>query len=164
VTALGSTIVSVQGAAKVRASDHVVIRRQGISSEVTGGVVTQVPALTTAEEWCAFFGVEVEQGVATLYKAVDADFISRYGMSYAPGTQPQAPDWDGGAEDCGGGLHFSPSPSLALEYEPHAERYVACPVRLEDIVVSSAPRFQSKVKAKGVSAPVYEVDESGRRV
>jgi hypothetical protein len=164
VTAFGSTIVSVRGAATVTASDHVVIRRHGNASKVTGGVVTQVPAITTAEEWCAHWGVAVEDGVATLYKAVDGEFVSRYGMSYAPGSEPQAPDWDGGEADCGGGLHFSPSPSIALQFEPRAERYVACPVRLDDISVASRKHFEAKVKAPGVCAPVYEVDEWGARV
>ena len=161
VRAWGSTIVRVWGAASVEASKHVSVTRHGDQSKVSGGVVCQVPGITTAEEWCEFYGVEVENGVATLYKAVDGDFRSRYGMSYRPGSKPQAPDWDGGERDCGGGLHFSPSPSFALQFQPSAARYVACPVRVEDIVVNPVVRFQDKVKAKGVCAPVYEVDEWG---
>jgi hypothetical protein len=162
VTALGSVLVTVRGTAKVTASDHVTIRRYGEGSEVTGGVVNQIPAITTAEDWCAFYGVEVRDGVATLFKAVDADFVSRHGTSYAPGSQPQASDWDGGAQDCGGGLHFAPNPSIALQFELRAERFVACPVRLEDMAISTVQRFHDKVKAKGVCAPVYEVDQWGQ--
>ena len=89
--------------------------------------MTAAPAPQTAQEWCDHYGVEVEDGVATLYKAVDADFNSYHGMSYRPGTQPQAPDWDGGEEECGGGIHLSPRPGLALPRTYGARRFVACP-------------------------------------
>jgi hypothetical protein len=136
---------------------------EGENVNVVGGAVSatgQVPPPTSAEQWCRFNGVEVENGVAILYKAVDAEFTSRYGTSYQPGSLPEAPDWDGGERKCGGGLHFSPRPYLALEFTHRAARYVACPVRLEDIVVQPGP-YQNKVKARGVCAPVYEVDENG---
>jgi hypothetical protein len=41
---------------------------------------------------------------------------------------------------------------------------VACPVRLEDIVLHRRPVYPSKVKAKRVCAPVYEVDGDGAPV
>ena len=37
--------------------------------------------------------------------------------------------------ECGGGLHFAGSPVAALEFNETATRYVACPVRLDEIVV-----------------------------
>src|SRR5207237_6599225 len=105
-----------------------------------------------------FHGVEVKDGVAFLYKAVDEDFRSMYGTNYAPGAEPQAPDWDGGDAECGGGLHFSPKPAIALRFQPEAAHFVACPVRLEDIVLHDRPLYAEKVKAKGVCGPVFEVD------
>ena len=137
--------------------------RHGPKTKASGGVVNEVPTrLRTADEWCGFYGVEVEDGVATLFKAVDDDYTSQYGTAYTPGSQPQADDWDEGERECGGGLHFSPTPALALEFSPRATRYVACPVRLEDIAINGREANAGKVKAKGVCAPVYEVDEQGR--
>jgi hypothetical protein len=140
------------------------ITRHGDAAAVTGGNLIQAPDVTTAEQWCAFYGVEVENGVAILYKAVDAEFKSRQGMSYAPGTQPEAPDWDGSEEKCAGGLHFSPFPFVALQFTPNATRFLACPVRVADMVVGENGTFSQKVKARGACGPVYEVDEYGRRV
>jgi hypothetical protein len=164
VRAWGSAMVRTRGSASVEASKHVGVTSHHPSSKITGGVVTNIPRITTAGEWCEFYGVAVRDGVATLFKAVGADFRSHYGMSYEPGSQPQAPDWDGGAKECGGGLHFSPNPSLALQWAPRATRYVACPVRVEDIVVNASMIHSGKIKAKGVCAPVYEVDEEGEPV
>ena len=47
-------------------------------------------------------------------------------------------------------------------FSPRATRYVACPVRLEDIAINGREANTGKVKAKGVCAPVYEVDEQGQ--
>jgi hypothetical protein len=103
----------------------------------------------------------VADGVATLYKAVDDEFGSYHGASYAPGSTPQAGDWDGGEEECGGGLHFAPRPTFAFPATDDATRFVACPVRVEDIVVQRHSIYPNKVKARGVCAPVYEVDGDG---
>ena len=88
---------------------------------------------------------------------------SRYGTSYAPGSLPSAPDWNQGEGSCGGGLHLSPRPYLGLEFTHEVGRFVACPVRLEDIAIGSGP-YRNKVRAKAVCAPVYEVDDNGRPV
>jgi hypothetical protein len=163
VTARGSASVRLRGEASVEASEHVSVIRHGPKTKATGGVVNEVPTrLTTAQQWCGFYGVGVEGGVATLFKAVDDAYSSEYGTAYTPGSQPQADDWDEGERECGGGLHFSPTPALALQFSPRATRYVACPVRLEDIAINGREANAAKVKAKGVCAPVYEVDEQGR--
>ncbi|HRQ74277.1 MAG TPA: hypothetical protein PLU35_14740, partial [Phycisphaerales bacterium] len=124
-----------------------------------------VPPITTASEWCDRYGVTVADGVATLYKCVDEGYRSNYhgGISYAPGTIPEAADWDGGVLECGGGLHFSPHPAMTLEFwgkevEP---RFVACPVRLDDIAVRADAGMPQKIKARRCCAPVYEVDIDG---
>jgi hypothetical protein len=85
-------------------------------------------------------------------------------MSYLPGSQPQAPDWDGGEQECGGGIHLSPRPGLALPRTYGAHRFVACPVRVADIVTHPGGDYPDTVKAPGVCAPVYEVDDLGRPV
>ncbi len=129
-----------------------------------GGVLIQIPEITTAEEWCEFYGVEVRRGVVTLFKAVDKNFKSGHGFEYKPGSKPRAPDWDGGENECGGGLHFSPRPALALQFMPEAARFVGCPVKVAEIVVHKSPMYPSKVKAPGVCRPVFEVDIDGERI
>jgi hypothetical protein len=163
VTARGTASVRLRGEASVEASEHVSVIRHGPKTRASGGVVNEVPVrLKTAQEWCDFYGVPVQDGVAILFKAVDGEYFSTYGTSYRPGSEPQADDWDDGERECGGGLHFSPTPALALQFSPRAVRFVACPVRLEDISISGREANAAKVKARGVCAPVYEVDEAGR--
>ena len=129
-----------------------------------GGTRIQTTIPTTATEWCEHYGVTVKNGVATLYKAVNDDFMSARGVFYTPGTVPVAADWDGGKAECGSGLHFSPSPIIAKEFALEAKKYVACPVALADM---RAPKrnddFPHKIKARGCCAPVWECDIWGER-
>jgi len=140
----------------------------GLRTKVVGGVQIQLPTITTAAEWCDFYGVSTDAEVVTLYKVVDREFRSSHGFSYVPGTTPEAPDWDGGERECGGGLHFAPSTFHADRWAapgwwPH-QRYVACPVLLSDIVVHKNAQFPDKVKAPRCAGPVYEVDRNGQPV
>ena len=156
VEASGLVAVVVGDTASVDATEHVRVTRYGGGATIHGGTVVQAPEITSAADWCSFYAVEVENGIATLYKAVDSEFKSPHGVSYMPGSQPEAPDWDGGSD--GGGLYFSPKPFLGLKFMPNATRFVACPVRLTDIVVQG---HQPKAMARSVAGPVYEVDEDG---
>ena len=111
VRAFGAAMVRARGRAQIEATDGVSITRHSMGVEVSGGRVTDVARFATPEEWCEYYGIEVHNGVATLYKAVDQDFNSYHGTSYLPGTGAVRPDWDGGERECGGGLHFSPRPT-----------------------------------------------------
>lgn len=133
-------------------------------SQVKGGVIIEVVYPRTTREWCAFYGVSITKAKVILFKAVDKDFKSKYGTSYVPGTKPSATDWDGGEKECGGGLHFSPHPSMALEFFPDAVRFVACPLLLTEIVVHKDAQYPQKVKAPRVFGPIYEVDRYGNKV
>jgi hypothetical protein len=164
VRAVGSVIVRARGRVQVEATDGVAVMRHGPNVTVSGGDAREAVRPGTAEEWCRYYGVPMENGVATLYKAVDDDFDSYHGVSYRPGSEPQAPDWDGGEREIGGGLHFSPRPTFALPVPGDEMRFVACPVRLEDIVFHPDGEYPGKVKARGVCAPVYEVLEDGTPV
>ena len=164
VRAFGASMVRARGGTTIDARGPVSVIAHGTKTTVNGGNVIRVPSPQTALEWCDHYGVEVKDGIATLYKAVDADFNSYHGMSYAPGTQPQAPDWDGGGQECGGGIHLSPRPGLALPRTYGARRFVACPVRVADIVTHPGGYYPDTVKAPGICAPVYEVDELGRPI
>jgi hypothetical protein len=130
---------------------------------VKGGVIIDVPKVTTAAEWCDYHGVKVSRGIATLYKAVRDDYRSAHGADYSPGAKPAAPDWDP-VPECGGGLHFSFHPVAALSYDRQATRFVACPVRLAEIVVhpDGSP---TKVKApRVVGKGCVEVDRTGKPI
>lgn len=64
-------------------------------------------------------------------------------------------------KECGGGLHFSPSPKHARTFNQTASRYIACPVALAEIAVHPDGDMPEKVKARGCCGPVWEVDEDG---
>jgi hypothetical protein len=164
VEARGSAHVEAYDSAHVVASKLVAVHRHGNTPMVKGGVIIQVDPPKTAAEWLDLYGIEVVDGIAVLYKALDDRFVSPRGMSYAPGTTPSAPDWDGGKAECGGGLHFSPSPFMAKEFAPEARRFAACPVLVSEIVVHENATYPNKVKAPRCIAPVWEVDAYGNEV
>jgi hypothetical protein len=120
--------------------------------------------------WCEYHGVAVENGIATLFKAVDDSWRGPHGstVSYEPGSTPEAPDWDGGKQECGGGLHFSPSPMHAAAFWPFDRRnnvrFVACPVRVDQLAIHPGGMQPDKVKAPRVCNPVFEVDVHGDRI
>ena len=166
VRASGSAQVRASGSAQVRASRFVAVTIHGEAVRAEGGGVhVRIPRIETVADWCDFYGLTVHDGAVTLYKAVHDDYRSAHGVSYAPGSQPSAPDWDGGEAECGGGLHFSPRPFMALSFNAEASHFIACPVAIADI---RAPRpgdhYPAKVKASRVCAPVYEVDLDGNRI
>jgi hypothetical protein len=151
---------------EVQAQAAAVIRKNGKKLKlvvVKGGQVIELeaPDISTPAKWCAYYGVTPKRGVAILFKALDENFEASHGMLYTPGSEPAAPDWDGGERECGRGLHFSPTPGHALEFAPEAKRFVACPVKLTSIVVHPDGTYPQKIKAPGVCGPVVEVDRLG---
>ena len=156
--------------AVLRDSSHAVLSKfacahiHGNRVKCKGGVQIKIPEILTGKDWCDFYGVEIKRGIAVLFKGTDENYHTQKGVYYKPGTKPQAPDWDGGKAECGGGLHFSPCASGTLRFAPSAKKFVACPVRVKDIVVHKNAKYPDKVKAKGVWAPVWEVDQNGKKV
>ena len=165
VVASGSSQLSVSGAVNATATDRVAVLIEGVAATVNGGQQTRVMR-STVEQWCAYYGVPIRDGVVVLYKAVGDDFhtVGQYRFAYTPGTTPVAPDWDGGVKECGGGLHFSPRPLMARRFASEATKYVACPVAVSDIVVYPNGQAPEKVKARGCCAPVWACDEDGEVV
>ena len=163
VVAWGYVQLSIFGAVIVSASELVAVLIHGLKATVKGGRQTKV-VIKTSKEWCDYYGVKVEKGIAILYKALNEDFTAPQGMSYKPGTVPVAPDWDGGKQECGGGLHFSPTPGMARAFHPGALKYVGCPVALKDIVVHPDGQNPEKVKAKKCVGPVWECNEDGEKI
>jgi len=156
--------LEVRGHTKVEAQPTVSV--VGFGKPVIAGTDrVQIVKMETPADWCAFYGVEVVDGVATLYKAVGDDWKSPCGGNYTPGTIVEAPDWDGGVNECGGGLHFSPRPTMALAFHPEAKRFVACPVALADMrSPQDTDTMPQKCKARRTCGPVYEVDRDGDRI
>ncbi len=160
VYAYGSAVVNAYESATVTASRFVTILRRSPSSRVSGG---QVPDLSTPLGWCEYTGaVEASPGTWILHKGVDAGFRSRHGTVYLPGTEVVAPDWDGGAEECGGGLHFCANPAETLQFV-QAVKFVACEVALADMAAHEFPRYPNKIKARAARV-LYECDVHGERV
>ena len=114
--------------------------------------------------WCEFFGVEVKRGHAIVYKAVRDSFSSARGFHYPIGKKVEAPDWDGGKVECGGGLHFSPRAFMALEFDSDAKRFLACRVALEDMRKPHAgDTYPHKIKARCCDV-LYECDQDGEEI
>jgi hypothetical protein len=169
--ASGHCQLSIRGRVRVEASKFVAVLVIGTLAEITGGGYVNRVVLDTATAWCEYHGVEVRDGAAILFKGVnDAWESSHRKFLYQPGTMPEAPDWDEGAAECGGGLHFSPTPRHAQFFldaggvPKRRWRYVACPVALASIVVHPDGEYPEKVKAPRVSAPCWEVDRDGKRI
>ena len=165
VTAYDSATVTASGSASVTASKYVPVQILSSRVKVGGGVQIRKPSPKTATAWCAEYGIKPVRGVVTLFKAVGVDFRSPKGCDYSPGTTPVAADWDGGKEECGGGLHFSPFPWMALRFNSDAKKFVACPVRVKDIAnPHKNAAYPEKCKAKGCCAPTWECDIDGKPI
>ena len=159
VVAKGYVQLSLFGRVMATVTANVSVLIDG-DATVDGGKQTRV-ARSTPVEWCDYYGVSVTDSIAILYKGLNADFVSMWGLSYVPGSAPVAPDWDGGEQECGKGLHFSPNPRMTLEFVENAKKFVACPVALSDMAVQVGGLYPQKVKARACCGPVYEVDIDG---
>ena len=163
VEAWGNSGIHRYGRGKTSASRSVAVWLHTADATTSGGVIIDVSKpVVDAADWCAEHGVTVSKaGVATLYKAVDDAWTTSRGTSYAPGSKPSAPDWR--ADDqCGGGLHFGPTPSHAKDYNYGATRFVAAGVKVSEMQV--IPGGVAKVKAPRVVRACVEVDLHGRPV
>jgi len=165
---VGSAQVRAYGSAQVNLSGYTIATCQPNfkgkldTAPNFKGAIVRVPEIHTPEEWCEFYGAEIKDGLAILHKAVRKDFRSSHDFLYEPGTTPAAPDWDGGQAECGGGLHFCATPHHGLHFDPQATRFMACPVRLDEIVIHPSAQYPNKIKAPRVSGPIYEVDIDGK--
>ncbi len=166
VTAWENSTVTARGNSTVTATSWVAIHKLSPLVKITGGIVIEPPQLSTPQVWCDFYGIEVTDGVAIVFKGVMDDFHTSgsYRFAYLPGTTPTAPDWDGGKQECGKGLHFSPHPQMTLEFQSDAKRFLACPVALSDMSVHPDGTYPQKCKAKGLCAPCWEVDRNGNPI
>jgi hypothetical protein len=159
VEAWGSSHVVARGSSHVVAGSFVAVHVHSDAATVSGGVVIRVKPPTSSEEWCDRYGVKVVDGVAILYKAVRDDLRSKHCFLYPLGEAVTAPDWDGGRDECGGGLHFSPCPSMAKYFDLAATRFLACPIAITDMRTPQAEDADpKKIKARCTCGPSVEVD------
>ena len=158
----GSATVQASDSATVRASKYVAVTKIGDMVKATGGVQIDYRQPQNLDEWLEEYAIEITDGVAIVYKAVDSDFKSAHGGNYTPGTCPECDHWDTSVE-CGGGLHVCGTPFHALSFYPEAKRFVALPVLVDSIAHWPNGDYPTKVKVPRVVAPgSYEVDINGK--
>jgi hypothetical protein len=165
VEASGHCQVSLKGAVRLKAAATVAVFVMGTLAVVEGGGFVQNLAIDTPEKWCEHYGVEVTDGHAVLFKALDAEFRANYnGFQYLPGATQKASDWDPNPErECGGGLHFSPSPRHAQRFHPRATRFAGVRVKIATLLIH--PDGESPDKCRGPETlECFEVDIRGKRI
>jgi len=159
-------MLRLTGAIKAKASSGCMVYIHK-GAKCNGGIQLVAKQITNATDWLEYYDVKPTRGMAILYKAVDSDYSTSHARAknifYKPGETPEAPDWDPKPE-CGRGLHFSPSPMAALQFNSDATKFVACPVKVSEIVIHENPEYPSKVKAPRVYKPCYEVDRYGNPI
>ena len=137
----------------------VFLHSQNVSMDGQGNVIDLTDVdLNDPASWCEFHGVEVVDGIAVVYKAVDQGFRSHHGADYTPGSTPEAADWNTDRH-CGNGLHFGATPSQALATaatDIPQPRFLRCGVRLDEMVC-----LGDKIKARRVVTACAEVDQTG---
>ena len=156
VEAWGSSSVVAWDSSSVVASKYVAVHLHSQRVTLTGsGHVIDMTALDyhDPQTWVDLNGGKVTRGRLTVFKGVDADLKSAYKMHYPIGQTVTAPDWKP-TEDCGNGLHFSPSP-ISTEAYCTPKRYLECTVKLSEIVP-----LGDKIKAPSCKV-VREVDRWG---
>ena len=170
VEAWGNSSVVAWGNSSVVAGKWTAVHKmRGHVGFIEGGVVIEWPTIRTPQDWCDYYGVRVTDGVALVFKGVNQEYQSPRGTAYIPLLEVEAPDWDGGAVECGEGLHFSPAPALTHEFLPtewlrdRAVKYVACGVKLEDMAIHPNGAYPHKCKARRCLV-LYECDRRGEPV
>jgi hypothetical protein len=156
--------VSVQafgGTIKLSAKCHAFIRDK--KAKVSGGTKTYA-ILKTNKDWCDYYGVKTERGLARVYKAVGKDYASNRDTTfkYTPGTKPKAPKFNN--VECSDGLHFSPTPRMTHQFISNPVHYLECWVSVKDMLVFFNGTYPEKCKAPEVKRPIVEVDVEGNPV
>ena len=129
VEAYDSATVEASGSATVEASRFVAVHLWSQRVTLSGGVVIDLTALDSKNlgDWCDYTGTERDGDTITVYKAVDDNLKSGQGFAYPIGGAVEDSRWRDD-HDCGGGLHFSPTPTRARSYFWSATRFLECTV------------------------------------
>ena len=168
VTAGGSATVHAYESSSVTASTYVAVHLHSARVTHTGGVLIDCATIdeTDPATWAEYHGATVEDGTVTLYKCIPQNLTS--GTYWGRPTVWQTSgdiecDDFKATNECGHGLHLSPTPGHALAYlpdEPHP-RFLEVTASLDDIVPITGGTAKCKVKSCTV---VREVDVMGRPV
>jgi len=161
----GSSSAHAHDKSRVKSAPLCAVFLHDVTVDVSGGVILDHSKVAEMDgaAWCEYHGAKVSRGVATLYKAVNDRWTTSRGTDYSPGSKPKCADWrDDG--DCGGGLHFGPTPRHAKSYFPEATKFVAVGVRVSELCPIHDPSSAAKAKAPRVVRPCVEVDIDGHPV
>ena len=156
----GSSRVEAWGSSRVEASKYVAIHLHSKRVTLTGtGVIIDVTDINThlVPDFIDYHGVTVEDGWATVYKAVDDNLKSGRQFAYPLGETVTAPDWKP-TQACGAGLHFGYRPSVARQYFEEATRFLECQVEVASMIA-----LGDKIKAESCRV-IREVDIHGDAV
>ena len=158
-----SVIHGVHGGTVNATSPFTTIYLYSGDATVTGGNVVDLREIDQSDPdiWCAMQGVDVADGHAVVFKAVNADLFSEHGTEYPIGQTATATDWRDD-DSCGGGLHFGPTPRHARDYADRASRFLACRVPMSALrgITDGAT---AKCKAQSCEV-LHEVDLDGARL
>ena len=164
VEARGDVFIRLYSARIIKASASVLIKDQRRKKTPIDNA-TVIPAFVwkTAAEWCDYYGVEVKDGAALLFKGVKSNYKSERGGDYTPGTTPVCDDWDGGKIECGKGYHLSPHLMMTKEF-CRPDKFIAGWVSLSDMAVHPDGKYPQKCKIHKYTSPVWECDIDGKPV
>ena len=169
IRASGSATVEASGSATVEASGlYVVTRRLSTSATVTGGTILDLTTLdlTSIDNWAAYHGATVEDGIVTLYKCLPQDLTSGSDCGrhtvWPTSGDIECDDFEA-TDERGHGLHLSPTPEHAWAYlsDESRPRFLEVTAPLDDIVPITGGTAKCKVRSCTV---VREVDVMGRPV
>ena len=149
--------------AKVTAAPLCAVFLHDSTVDVSGGVVLDHTGVKDMDgpAWCAYHGVKVSRGIATLYKAVNDKWTTDRNTDYSPGSKPSCDDFSD-IDCCGGGLHFGPTPRHARTYFTSATKFLAVGVRVSELRPITGDT--AKAKAPRVVRACVEVDIDGKEV
>jgi hypothetical protein len=148
----------------VTASSHTAVHLHSGRARIEGGVLIDHTAVdqSSPATWADYHGAQLaNEDTVTVFKAVRDDYRSAHGALYTVGSEVACDDWRD-TNECGNGLHFSPSPAQALSYDYGATRFLECTIKLSDLrPLTDSGTAKCKTKRAFV---VREVDIAGRPV
>ena len=173
VTACGSSTVRACNNSTVRAYDNstvtellhssILINCTGrdilpIKHHSSAQIINQAPFRHSKESFLDIYPPD-DNGFVTLYKVTNQNGRDYKTDSIQYVGTVECPDWDNDHNrQCGGGLHLSPLPELALEYNSGPIK--KCKVHIDDFVVY--PHDISKVRCRVVHVLDDDTSEEAR--
>ena len=168
VIAFGSSSVRAYDSATVRASTYTAVHLHSARVTHTGGVIIDCTTIdeTDPATWGDYHGAQLAGGTITLYKCLPQNLTSGADWD-RPTIWPTSGDIEcddfEATDECGHGLHLSPTPGHAWAYlsDESRPRFLEVTAPLDDIVPITGGTAKCKVRSCTV---VREVDVMGRPV